>query len=211
MGSKGVVKVPVVLQTEELEGGAACLGMVLGHYQKWVGLGQLRDACGISRDGIQLESIERAAKGYGLNCRTETFTFEELREKAELPAIVQWNEDSYVVYCGIDSKGVRINHPGKGKMHVTEDEFKRSYANTCLFLSPGEKFEPGGRKPGVYDLLLNVLKSHKRMVILVMVTSVLATFMKVGPQRASGVRIVSLRPTCCFEPRIATVDLIDLR
>ena len=42
-------------------------------------------------------------------------------------------------------------------------------------------------------------------------TSVLATFMKVGPQRASGVRIVSLRPTCCFEPRIATVDLIDLR
>ena len=38
-------------------------------------------------------------------------------------------------------------------------------------------------------------------------TSVLATFMKVGPQRASGVRIVSLRPTCCFEPRIATVDL----
>lgn len=38
-------------------------------------------------------------------------------------------------------------------------------------------------------------------------TSVLATFMKVGPQRASGVRIVSVRPTCCFEPRIATVEL----
>ena len=38
-------------------------------------------------------------------------------------------------------------------------------------------------------------------------TSVLATFLKVGPQRASGVRIVCLRPACCFEPRIATVDL----
>ncbi len=37
--------------------------------------------------------------------------------------------------------------------------------------------------------------------------SVLATFMKVGPQRASGVRIVSIRPCCCFEPRIASVDL----
>lgn len=37
--------------------------------------------------------------------------------------------------------------------------------------------------------------------------SVLATFMKVGPQRASGVRIVCVRPTCCFEPRIATVEL----
>lgn len=38
-------------------------------------------------------------------------------------------------------------------------------------------------------------------------TSVLATFMKVGPQRASGVRIICVRPTCCFEPRIATVEL----
>lgn len=37
-------------------------------------------------------------------------------------------------------------------------------------------------------------------------TSVIATFMKVGPQRASGVRIVCVRPTCCFEPRITTVE-----
>lgn len=38
-------------------------------------------------------------------------------------------------------------------------------------------------------------------------TTVLATFLKVGPQRASGVRVVCMRPCCCFEPRIASVDL----
>ena len=38
-------------------------------------------------------------------------------------------------------------------------------------------------------------------------TSVLATFAKVGPQRASGVRIVALRPCCCFEPRRANILL----
>ena len=38
-------------------------------------------------------------------------------------------------------------------------------------------------------------------------TSVLATFAKIGPQRASGVRIVALRPCCCFEPRRAAVEL----
>ena len=37
--------------------------------------------------------------------------------------------------------------------------------------------------------------------------SVLATFVKIGPQRASGVRIVALRPCCCFEPRRATIEL----
>lgn len=38
-------------------------------------------------------------------------------------------------------------------------------------------------------------------------TSVLATFAKVGPQRASGVRVVALRPCCCFEPRRASVEI----
>ncbi len=37
--------------------------------------------------------------------------------------------------------------------------------------------------------------------------SVLATFLKVGSLRASGVRIVSIRPDCCFEPRVATLEL----
>jgi len=37
--------------------------------------------------------------------------------------------------------------------------------------------------------------------------SVLAVFAKIGPQRASGVRIVALRPCCCFEPRRANVEL----
>jgi len=37
-------------------------------------------------------------------------------------------------------------------------------------------------------------------------TTCLGTFVKVGPQRASGVRIVSLRVGCCFDPRKATVS-----
>ena len=38
-------------------------------------------------------------------------------------------------------------------------------------------------------------------------TTALGTFIKVGPLRASGVRIVSARPCCCFEPRRSTVVL----
>lgn len=37
--------------------------------------------------------------------------------------------------------------------------------------------------------------------------TVLATFVKVGPQRASGVRVVSMRCGCCFDPRRATTRL----
>lgn len=38
-------------------------------------------------------------------------------------------------------------------------------------------------------------------------TTALATFLKIGPQRGSGVRIVSLRLCCNIEPRVASVTL----
>lgn len=38
-------------------------------------------------------------------------------------------------------------------------------------------------------------------------TTVLGTFLNIGNQRASGVRIVSVRPSCFVEPRVATLKL----
>jgi fumarate hydratase subunit alpha len=35
----------------------------------------------------------------------------------------------------------------------------------------------------------------------------LGTFIRIGPLRASGIRVVSMRPGCCFEPRRASVVL----
>lgn len=38
-------------------------------------------------------------------------------------------------------------------------------------------------------------------------TTVLGTYLNIGNQRASGVRIVSIRPSCFVEPRVATLKL----
>ena len=45
---KKTVHVPLTLQMEEMEGGAACLTMILTFYRKQVSLDQVRSACGIS-------------------------------------------------------------------------------------------------------------------------------------------------------------------
>ena len=59
-------KVPVIMQLEALECGAACLTMVLAYYDKWVPLEQVRVDCGISRDGSNARNIMMAARNYGL-------------------------------------------------------------------------------------------------------------------------------------------------
>ena len=67
MAWKGqVAKVPMVMQMEALECGAACLTMILAYYRKWIPLEEVRKDCGVSRDGSNLKNIYLAAQSYGL-------------------------------------------------------------------------------------------------------------------------------------------------
>lgn len=62
--SGGVAKVPVVMQMEALECGAASLAMILAYYDKWIPLEQVRSDCGVSRDGSNAANVLRAARSY---------------------------------------------------------------------------------------------------------------------------------------------------
>ena len=66
---RGAPKVPVIMQMEALECGAACLAMVLAYYGKWIPLEQVRVDCGVSRDGANAGNMLRAARGYGLQAK----------------------------------------------------------------------------------------------------------------------------------------------
>ena len=67
--TKGVVKVPVVMQLEVLECGAASLTMIMHYYQKWIPLEQARVDCGVSRDGSSMKNILKAARSYGMKAQ----------------------------------------------------------------------------------------------------------------------------------------------
>ena len=112
--TKGVAKVPVVMQLEALECGAAALCMVMAYYGKWVPLEQVRLDCGVSRDGSKAKNIYLAAEQYGFDVKAYRMSPESLREKGQFPCIIHWNMNHFVVLDGFRGKHVYLNDPARG-------------------------------------------------------------------------------------------------
>ena len=80
--TNGVAKVPVVMQMEALECGAASLTMILAYYSKWIPLEQVREDCGVSRDGSSAKNVLKAARSYGLTAKGYRYEVDTLKAKA---------------------------------------------------------------------------------------------------------------------------------
>ncbi len=142
--SKGVAKVPVVMQMEALECGAASLAMVMAYYGKWVSLEQLREDCGVSRDGAKAGNIARAARTYGFEAKGYRYEPEELKANAIFPCIIHWEFNHFVVLCGFKKGKVYLNDPARGDVIITEQEFDEAFTGVTVILRPGEDFKPSG-------------------------------------------------------------------
>lgn len=146
----GCVRVPVIMQMEALECGAACLAMVLAYYGKWVPLEQVRADCGVSRDGSNARNMVRAARSYGLiakGCRYEPDT---LRRQGSFPCIIHWNFNHFVVLDGFKGDKALLNDPAKGSYAVSMETFDQSFTGICLLFEPGADFRPGGKPKSVF-------------------------------------------------------------
>ena len=145
----GAADVPVIMQMEALECGAASLAMVLAYYGKWLPLEQVRFDCGVSRDGSNARNILKAARSYGLAAKGYRYEPNDLRHDGKFPCIIHWNFNHFVVLDGFRGNKAILNDPAKGKYAVSLKTFDDSFTGICLLFEPTEDFTPGGKPPSV--------------------------------------------------------------
>ncbi len=172
--SRGVAKVPVVMQLEALECGAAALAMVMAYYGKWVPLEQVRLDCGVSRDGSKAKNIYLAAQNYGFDVSAYRMDPETIRDEGQYPCIIHWNMNHFVVLNGFRGNTVYINDPARGTLKVTWEEFDKAFTGVVILPVPSEDFEPGGRRRSTLDFARKRLVGAGAAVAFVMLTTAIS-------------------------------------
>ena len=142
------VRTPLLLQLTQTECGAACLGIVLAYFGRWVSIEELRETCSVGRDGCNAADVFRAARHYGLHAQAWRRQPGELRP-LPLPMILYWEFRHFVVLEGFGKGRFLINDPANGHRTMSEEEFDQAFTGMTLTFRPGPDFRPGGIRPGV--------------------------------------------------------------
>ena len=175
--TNGVAKVPVVMQMEALECGAASLTMILAYYNKWIPLEQVRADCGVSRDGSNAKNILKAARSYGFTAKGYRFEPEDLKTNGIFPCIIHWEFNHFVVLNGFKGNKAYLNDPAKGSYSVSMEVFDEAFTGICLFFEPNENFEPGGKPKSMIGFAKKRLEGAGMAIAFVVLTTFISSLM----------------------------------
>lgn len=172
---KSYVKTPTIYQMEATECGAASLSMIFGYFGKFIPLEQMRIETGVSRDGCNAANIMRCAKKYGLECHGYRREPDALRT-IDLPCIIHWNFNHFVVFEGFKGKYAYLNDPAIGRRRLTLDELDEGFTGIVLTFKHTEAFQKEKKKRTSLSFVKARLKGQYGVLFKLMYIGLLLVF-----------------------------------
>ncbi len=167
-------------QPDQMDCGPTCLRMIAKHYGKNFSLQKLRDLSGINRAGVSLLGISEAAEKIGFRANGARLDIELLNE-VELPIILHWNKNHFVVLYKIKNGRYYVADPGNGLITYSESELMQYWIGKAydgsldgfgLIITPTPEFyeqQGDGAKQLDLSYLLGYLKPHRALVVQILV------------------------------------------
>lgn len=123
---------PIYRQYDQMDCGPTCLRMIAKHYGRNYSVESLRQKSRISRDGVSLLGISEAAENIGFRTVGVKLNWQKLLEDGQLPCIVHWNQNHFVIVYRIKGDRVFVADPSKGKLLYSKSDFLHHWLSTRL-------------------------------------------------------------------------------
>ena len=107
--------------------GPASLKMIAKHFGRYFSLQELRDKCGMTREGVSLLDLSTGAESIGLHTLALKCSISDVVNKVPFPAILHWNENHFIVVYHANKSHIWVADPTKGHVKYTYEEFKQGW------------------------------------------------------------------------------------
>ncbi len=164
---------PHYTQLDAMDCGPTSLRIIAQYYGKHYSLQNLRERCHISREGVSLLGISDAAEAIGFRTTGVKISWEQLRDEANLPCIVHWNQQHFVVVYRIAKRNghwwIWVSDPASGLLKYSEEQFRKAWeqSRSVLDLSVLTSGSPK-RKEELTELLSDTNRSSGKGIALLL-------------------------------------------
>jgi ABC-type bacteriocin/lantibiotic exporter with double-glycine peptidase domain len=129
-------------QVDSTDCGPTCLAMLLSYWGRSEPIYKLRDLSGTTQGGTSFLGLHRAAKKLGVEAKGFSGDIEGLRT-LELPVMLHWEHNHYVVLLKLTKTKAQIADPATGKRWLKLGKLEKAWTGNILWLKPGVAFERG--------------------------------------------------------------------
>src|SRR6266700_2525760 len=160
-----------IMQIDEMDCGAASLGMICRHFGRKVSLARIRQLCHTATDGTSLKAICRAAVELGLAARALKVSLRNL-PNLPLPSIVHWEGNHWMVLYDVDEKFVRVADPALGNRRIPRHEFEQKWSGYAALFDYTIAFEQAPESKATLSWLLPFFAKFRRTLVQVVLLAV---------------------------------------
>ena len=165
--AKRIKKIEHIAQIDEMDCGAASLGMICRHFGRKVSLARIRQLCHTATDGTSLKALCRAANELGLASRALKVSMRNL-PVMPLPAIVHWEGNHWVVLYHVDQTYAHVADPALGLRRIPRPEFESKWTGYAALFDYTPAFEEAPESKAALAWTIPFLARFKTVLLQVL-------------------------------------------
>ena len=176
-------KVPLIKQHDDQDCAAASLAMILAYYGKRVSLVSVREAIQVDLYGASIDSLQKAAEGFGLITEAYEGSSDDLKEVFEdsncFPCIVriinQHGFEHFIVVEKLKKNILHICDPGEGRKKCSFKDFSEQFLGQLMVFKKSETFKKENLKRGSVKKFIQLILQRKGLMAVIVILSSLIT------------------------------------